>query len=128
MSAALSAYGRLGSDPRAIETKSGKAMTVATLAVDVGEADAPPLWLGVVAFGKLAEDLLRHRRGDLLSVSGRLQVRHWTDSDGAQREQWQVVADALVSARTVRPGARKARPAGDDGRPPPVHGSFRGVS
>jgi single-strand DNA-binding protein len=117
MTASIAAYGRLGSDPRAVTTKSGKAMTVATLAVDIGEADGPPLWLGVVAFGKLADDLLRHRKGDTLSLSGRLQVRHWTDSDGAQREQWQVVADALVSARTVRPGARKARPAGDDARP-----------
>ena len=113
MSATLAAYGRLGNDPRAIETKSGKPMTVATLAVDVGEADAPPLWLGVVAFGRLADELLRHRKGDMLSASGRLQVRQYTGSDGAQREQWQVVADAMVSARTVRPGARKARPADD---------------
>lgn len=113
MSATLAAYGRLGNDPRAIETKSGKPMTVATLAVDVGEADAPPLWLGIVAFGKLADELLKHHKGDMLSASGRLQVRQYTGSDGAQREQWQVVADALVSARTVRPGARKARPAGD---------------
>lgn len=115
MSAALSAYGRLGADPRAVETRSGKAMTVATLAVDAGDADAPPLWLGVVAFGKLADELTRHHKGDLLSVSGRLQVRHWTDTAGTAREQWQVVADALVSARTVRPGGRKRAPA--DGAP-----------
>lgn len=108
MSAALAAYGRLGADPRAVETRSGKAMTMATLAVDLGEADGPPLWLGIVAFGRLADELQRHRKGDMVSASGRLQVRHWTDTAGTAREQWQVVADALVSARTVRPG-RKAR-------------------
>ncbi len=117
MSASVAAYGRLGGDPRALDTKSGKPMTVATLAVDVGEADAPPLWLGVVAFRKLADELRRHRKGDTLSASGRLQVRHWTDADGAQREQWQVIADAIVSARTVRPGARQHRPAPDEGAP-----------
>lgn len=101
----------MGGDPKAVNTKTGTPMTVATLAVDAGEADAPPLWLGVVAFGKLADELLRHRKGDTLSASGRLQVRHWTDSDGTQREQWQVVADALVSARTVRPGTRQRRTA-----------------
>lgn len=117
MSASMAVYGRLGGEPRAIETKSGKAMTVATLAVDIGDADAPPLWLGLVAFGRLADELLRHHKGDTLSASGRVQVRQYTGSDGAQREQWQVVADALVSARTVRPGARNAAPAGADGRP-----------
>jgi single-strand DNA-binding protein len=117
MSANMAVYGRLTGDPKAIDTKTGKSMTVATLAVDVGEADAPPLWLGLVAFGRLADELLRHHKGDTLSASGRVQVRQYAGSDGAQREQWQVVADALVSARTVRPGARKAAPAGDDGRP-----------
>lgn len=110
MSASMAAYGRLGADPRAVETRSGKPMTVATLAVDLGEADGPPLWLGIVAFGRLADELQRHHKGDLVSVSGRLQVRHWTDTAGTAREQLQVVADALVSARTVRPGGRKRRP------------------
>lgn len=113
-----SAYGRLGGDPRSIETRSGKAMTVATLAVDAGDDDGPPLWLGIVAFGRLADDLLRHAKGDPLSVSGRLQVRRWTDTEGAGREQLQVVADAIVSARSVRPGGgRKTAKARDEGVP-----------
>lgn len=111
MSLQASAYGRLGGAPRAIETRSGNPMTVATLAMDAGEEDGPQLWLGIVAFGKLADLLLRHAKGDLLSASGRVQVRRCTDADGTGREQLQLVADALVSARTVRPGGAK-RPAG----------------
>lgn len=111
MTAQLSAYGRLGGDPRAIETATGRPMAVASLAGDVadprGGDEQPPLWLGVVAFGYQAEQLLRHAKGDLLSVQGRLQRRVYTDSEGAQREQLQVVADGLVSARTVRPGGRR---------------------
>lgn len=70
---------------------------------------------GIVAFGKLADLRLRHTKGDLVSASGRVQVRRWTDTDGTGREQLQLVADALVSARTVRPGGGRKR--AEDGAP-----------
>lgn len=61
MTAIVAAYGRLGQDPKAIETRTGVAMTVASLAVDVADprdrddaGGGPPLWLKVVAFGPLA--------------------------------------------------------------------------
>src|SRR5690348_10885159 len=103
-----SCYGRLAADPKPISTKTGKPMTVATMAVDIGDDGDAPLWVGVVAFGRVAEDLERHGKGDLLSVSGRVQRKNWTDREGNTRESLQVIADALVSARTVRPsGGRK---------------------
>ena len=122
MTAIVAAYGRLGQDPKAIETRTGTAMTVASLAVDVADprdrdnaGGGPPLWLKVVAFGALAESLARHARGDPLSVSGRLQVRRY-DAGGETREEWQVVADSIVSARAARPrGGRKAKAGGGDG-------------
>ena len=104
MSAQLGAHGRLGGDPRSIDTKTGRAMVTATLAVDAADkredADAPPLWLGLVAFGSLADRLLEQRKGDALTVYGRLQVWRW-ESDGEAREQLQVVAETILSARTV---------------------------
>ena len=104
MSAQLAAHGRLGGDPRAIETKTGRAMATATLAVDAAGKregdDAAPLWLGLVAFGTLAERLLEQRKGDALTVYGRLQVRRW-ESDGEAREQLQVVVETILSARTA---------------------------
>lgn len=118
MSVQASAYGRLGGDPRQIPTKSGKDMAVANLAVDAGDEDGPPLWIGLVCFGRLAEQLLRHAKGEPLSASGRLQVRRWVDTDGTGREQLQLVADALVSARAVRPGGGRkgSSQAGADAR------------
>jgi single-strand DNA-binding protein len=104
----LSAWGRLGNDPKAITTTTGKPMTVATLAVNLGGAeDAAPLWLGLVAFGGQAEILLRHTKGDCLSIAGRLQRRDWTDKSGVARQDLQLVVDHLVSARTVRPGGKR---------------------
>ena len=107
-----SAYGRLGQDPRTIETKTGKTMAVASLAVDIArEEETGPLWLGIVAFERKATELMRHAKGECLSVYGRVQRNTYTTRDGAAREQLQIVADAIVSARTVRPGnARKAQP------------------
>ncbi len=121
MSAQLAAHGRLGADPRTIETKTGRAMVTATLAVDAADrredADAPPLWLGLVAFGALADKLLEHRKGDALTVYGRLQVWRW-DSDGEAREQLQVVIETLLSARTV--AHREGGPTSPQRDPAPV--------
>lgn len=112
MTAAISCYGRLGGDPRSIPTKTGNAMAVATLAVDISEdAEGPPQWFGIVCFGTVADTLLRHSKGDLVSVSGRLQRRTFTGRDGEEREQLQCIADTIVSARSVRPGGGRKRAA-----------------
>lgn len=106
----VAVYGRLGVDPRDIETRTGNQMATATMAVDMANArdeDAPPMWLGLIAFGRQAEALLRQKKGDLVSVAGRAQVSRWTDrSTGEEREQLQIVIDSLISARAVRPGGR----------------------
>ena len=121
--ATLAVYGRLGTDPREHETRKGGAMATASLAVDVPdrtqgaeEGATATLWLRVTAFGRVASDLAQHAKGDPVSVSGRLQFNRWTDRDGDSREQWGIVADALVSARTVRPrgGRRKGDGNGRD--------------
>jgi single-strand DNA-binding protein len=107
MNAVISGYGRLGQDPKPITTKTGKAMATASIAVDVSAREVEEtLWLGIVAFGCVAETLLRHAKGDMVSVCGRVQISRWKASDGTDKEQWQVVADSLVSARTVRPGRK----------------------
>ena len=122
--ATLAVYGRLGSDPHEHATRTGKPMATASLAVsvpdrsrDADEGAEETLWLNVVAFGRVAESLAGHSKGDPVSVSGRLQFSRYQARDGADREQWQIVADALVSARTVRPrgGRRKGDGGGDAG-------------
>ena len=112
---ALSAYGRLGREPKPITTKTGKAMTVASLAVTVpsredGETVDATQWLSVTAFGRIADDLAQLGKGDMVSVMGRVQLRRYQSQDGAAREDLELVADSLVSARTSRPaGKGKAR-------------------
>lgn len=97
-------YGRLGKDAQAIPTKSGNPMTAVNIAVDVSPRDAEAtVWVRVIAFGKVAEALARHSKGETLAAAGRLELTKWTADDGTERESWQMIADTIQSARTVRP-------------------------
>ena len=90
-------------------------MATASAAVDVtqGEGDQQTLWLGLVAFGKAAESLMRNHKGDLLSIQGKTTQSVWTDkTTGEERSRLSVNVESIVSARTARPGGRKkAKPA-----------------
>lgn len=96
-------YGRLGKEARAIQTKTETPMAVASLAVDTAHMNNPDstTWLSLVAFGRNAELLLTCQPGEMLSATGRVQVNKWA-TDGKTIEQFQVVADSLHSARTIR--------------------------
>lgn len=115
-SAYIALHARLGGDPVQRQSQSGNAWATASLAanLDQEQSDSPPQWFGLVAFGKVAETLCRHAKGDLVSVSGRLQMNRYRDREGNDREQLQIVADTVISARSVRPGGR--RQGGDNSR------------
>ena len=124
-------YGRLGADPRSIETRTGTPMTVGNLAVDLPdrtqgaeEGAAYTLWLGVCAFGRQAEDLARCRKGQCVAVSGRLQFTRYRTRAGEEREQFQLLADTVVSAASQRPRGGGRRPSGQ----PRVWGEFEAQS
>lgn len=105
---------RLGQDPREVATRTGKAMTVARLAVDVArdDAGAPPLWLVVVAFGRVAETLAAQPR----RPCERVRARAGQGKAGAEREQ---------SKADLWPPRRRGESHG--GRAGPLVGLGRGV-
>lgn len=82
MVAQISAYGRLVADVQSRTTSNGGNMAFARMAVSLpyqkAENGEMTFWLGVTAFGKQAELSARHKKGDLLSVSGTMQVSQWT--------------------------------------------------
>lgn len=76
--------------------------------------NVPPVWLGeqqlsVLAFGRQADALAKHHKGELVSVAGNMQVSQWTGQNGETRQGWQVIADSVISARTARPGGKKGQ-------------------
>lgn len=102
-------YGRLGRAPEQRTTATNKAMVTASMVVDLGRDVEAPEWFSLVAFGTIGEALAGHGKGDMVAVSGRLTKSVWTGRDGVERAGFSVLADSIVSARTVRPGKAKAR-------------------
>ncbi|HFP3973569.1 TPA: single-stranded DNA-binding protein [Escherichia coli] len=113
MTAQIAAYGRLVDDPQVKQTSKGTPMTLVRMAVSLPCSQAQDgqatLWLSVIAFGKQADFLAKHQKGDVASVSGTMQVSQWTGQNGETRQGWQVIADSVISARTARPGGKKGQ-------------------
>ncbi|QPB32785.1 single-stranded DNA-binding protein [Citrobacter amalonaticus] len=110
MTAQISAYGRLVADPNTRTTGKGTNMAMARLAVSLpcnaAEDGQATFWLGVLAFGKQADALARHVKGDLVSVAGNMQLNQWTGQDGTAQQGYQVLADSVISARNGEAGRR----------------------
>lgn len=93
--------GRLTRDPEMRQTGSGTPVTSFSLAVerdysgrDGGEKQTD--FIDVVAWRHTAEFVDKYfAKGDMAAVSGRLQIRDWTDKDGNKRRSAEVVADNL---------------------------------
>ncbi|TBN98612.1 single-stranded DNA-binding protein [Salmonella enterica subsp. salamae serovar 13,22:z:-] len=113
MTAQISAYGRLVADPQLKTTSKGTTMAMASMAVPLpcsqAEDGQVTMWLSVLAFGRQADALAKHQKGELVSVAGNMQVSQWTGQNGETRQGWQVIADSVISARTVRPGGKKGQ-------------------
>lgn len=103
--------GRLGRDPEVRYTQSGTPVASFSLAVDRDFVDQatgrrPTDWIEVVAWNAKAKFAQKYfRKGQLAVVDGRLQIRDWTDKEGAKRRTAEVVADQIYFA-----GAKTAPP------------------
>ena len=109
-----SVYGRLGAEPFERQTRNGKMMITVSLAVSAGRPDAgeETVWISLAAFGRAAETLARHQKGDLLAAIGPLYRTRFTGRDGTDREGWSLTVEALVSPRAVRPSGGRKRTKG----------------
>ena len=89
--------GRLTSDPELRRTGSGVAVTSFTVAVDRdfknnGETETD--FIDCVAWRQTGEFVHQYfAKGRMAVVSGRLQIRSWTDKDGNKRKVAEIVAD-----------------------------------
>ncbi|HDP8303669.1 TPA: single-stranded DNA-binding protein [Escherichia coli] len=113
MTAQIAAYGRLVADPQLKTTSKGTQMAMASMAIPLpcSQADdgTATMWLSILAFGRQADALAKHHKGELVSVAGNMQVSQWTGQNGETRQGWQVIADSVISARTARPGGKKGQ-------------------
>lgn len=111
MTMIASIYGRLGSEPETRVTQTGKEMIRASVAVDVGDArerdqgQGETLWVSVLAFGRVGEVLARAAKGETCTAIGKLTRSRFEGRDGAPREKWTLLADAVVCAQSARPSS-----------------------
>lgn len=92
--------GRLGSDPELRSTPNGVEVATVNIAVDRDRKDASGErqtdWVTIVAWRNTAKFLSQYfRKGRVMVVEGRLQMRNYTDRDGNKRTAAEVVADNI---------------------------------
>ena len=102
--------GRLARDPELRRTGSGTAVASFTLAVDRdfgknenGERETD--FIDCVAWRQTGEFVSKYfTKGRMAVVSGRLQIRNWTDKEGNKRRTAEVVADNVYFGESKRDG------------------------
>ena len=102
--------GRLTRDPELRRTGSGIAVASFSLAVDRdyspkdgGERETD--FIDCVAWRQTGEFVSKYfTKGRMIVVSGRLQIRSWTDKDGNKRRTAEVIADNVYFGDSKRDG------------------------
>ena len=92
----INIMGRLTRDPELRRTGSGVAVASFTIACDrdFGKDDKETDFIECVAWRQIGEFVSKYfKKGSMAVVSGRLQIRSWTDKDGNKRKTAEVVAD-----------------------------------
>jgi len=93
--------GRMTRDPELRHTPNGVAVASFTLAVDRGftpkdGGERQTDFIDVVAWRNTAEFVSKYFvKGQMTAVTGRLQIRDWTDKDGNKRRNAEVVAENI---------------------------------
>lgn len=117
--------GRLTRDPELRRTGSGIACTSFSVAV---ERDFPSQETGkrevdfidCVAWRQTGEFVGKwFTKGSMIVVSGRLQIRNWTDKDGNKRKTAEVVADSVYFGES-----KKDRDARENNYSTPNYGGY----
>jgi len=111
--------GRLTRDPELRRTATGIAVTSFTVAVERDfsgkeNTERETDFIDCVAWRQTGEFVSKYfAKGAMIAISGRLQVRSWTDKDGNKRRSAEVVTESVYFA-----GSKHSGPAESGGYPP----------
>ena len=93
----ITVMGRLTRDPELRRTGNGIAVASFTVAVDrdfTQDGKKETDFIDCVAWRQTGEFVSKYfRKGSMIVVKGRLQIRNWNDKDGNKRKSAEVVAD-----------------------------------
>lgn len=112
--------GRLTRTPELRHTQTGTPVASFSLAVDRSRPTKDGEWLAdfidFVAWRGLAEKVSKYEKGDLLTVTGSLEIRPYKDKDGNTHNVAEIVADRLRKISSPRNGSA-AVPSAPDADP-----------
>lgn len=99
----ITAAGRLTKDPELRRTQNGVAVASFTIACDRDIKDASGNkqtdFIDCVAWRNTAEFVDKYfTRGRMVIVSGRFQMREWTDKNGVKRKSAEILAESVYFA------------------------------
>lgn len=100
--------GRLTRDPELRHTQTGTPVSTFTLAVDRGYTpkdggEKQTDFIDIVTWRNTAEFVSKYFvKGQMAAVTGRLQIRDWTDREGNKRRSAEVVADNVYFTESKR--------------------------
>lgn len=103
---------RLCKDVELRRLPSGKAVASVSVACDRDFANKETNeretdFIDIVAFGGTGEFMEKYfHKGSMAIVSGRLQIRNWTDKDGNKRRTAEVVADNVYFGDSKKEGGK----------------------
>ena len=103
----ITAAGRLTKDPELRRTQNGVAVASFTIACDRDIKDASGNkqtdFIDCVAWRNTAEFVYKYlTRGRMVIVSGRLQMREWTDKNGNKRRNAEILAESVYFGDSKR--------------------------
>ena len=117
--------GRLTRDPELRHTQSGIAVASFTIAVDRQYnsregGDRQTDFIDCVAWRGAGENISRFfTKGQMIAVTGRLQIRDWTARDGGKRRSAEVIVDNFYF-----PESKKSREGGSSYSPAPRYDDY----
>ena len=122
----IAIQGRLVRDPELRRTDSGKAVTSFSVACDrdfknsqTGEKEVD--FLDCVAWGSTAETVERYfRKGQMAMVTGRLQMRQYSDKNGQKRRYAEILVSSVYFCGSKESGAQASSGA-DNGYSTPAY-------
>lgn len=119
----ITIMGRLTRDPELRRTGSGIAVASFSVAVERdfgnrenGERETD--FIDCVAWRSTGEFVSKYfRKGSMAVVSGRLEIRTWTDKEGNKRRSAEIVADNVYFGESKRDANAPTQPAAQDFAP-----------
>lgn len=110
--------GRLGKDPEVRQSAGGEVVHFSIATSEKYKKEERTEWHRCVAFGQTGHLIGEFcKKGHQIYIEGRISTNKWTDKDGQQRENKEVLVNQVVFLEGKERGQEQTAPAPQQARP-----------